>query len=77
MKDVTNALAVLGENGYGLFVCFFRMMSLRTCMLGRRCSVMKTCHRGSYHSSSGYCSGGAIIVVVIIAVIVAVIVVGM
>ena len=23
---------------------------------------METCHRGSYHSSSGYCSGGAVIV---------------
>ena len=45
--------------------------------LGRRCSAMKICHRGSYHSSRGYCSGGAVIVVVIIAVIVAVIVVGM
>ncbi|KAG5063225.1 hypothetical protein JHK85_004408 [Glycine max] len=30
--------------------------------------------RGSYHSSSGYCSGGAVIVVVIIAVIVVVII---
>ena len=44
------------------------------CMLGSRCSAMKTCHRGSYHSSSGYCSGGVVIVVVIIAVIVVVIV---
>jgi len=35
---------------------------------------METCHRGSYHSSSGYCSGGVIIVVVIIVVIVVVIV---
>jgi len=31
---------------------------------------MEICHRGSYHSSNGYCSGGAVIVVVIITVIV-------